>query len=128
MNPTTLAMLLTSIATATTGQLVLKAGIDGLGGDALGVGDVPTLLMAILTSPRLLGGLALFGLSAVFWLLTLSRLELSTAYPFVSFSYLIILGFSVTVLGERPPAVTWGGAALIMVGIVLIGLGGFEQS
>ena len=129
MNPSTIALLLTSITTATAGQLVLKSGMNESGGESgLGLGDLVTLLTAMVTNVRLLGGLALFGLSAIFWLLTLSRLELSTAYPFVSLSYLIILGFSVTILGERPPAVTWGGAALIMVGIVLIGLGGFEQS
>lgn len=125
----TLVMLLTSIALATSGQLLLKAGMDVLGGGTgLGFGDLGTLVTGILTSWRLLLGLGLFGLSSVFWLLTLSRLNLSTAYPFVSFSYLLILAFSVLALGERPPLVTWGGAALIMVGIVLIGLGGFERT
>ena len=128
MSLSTIAMLLASISTATAGQLVLKSGIDDVGDGALGLADLTTLLVAMVTNVRLLGGLALFGMSAVFWLLTLSRLELSTAYPFVSISYLIILAFSVLVLGERPPLVTWGGAALIMAGIVLIGLGGFEQS
>lgn len=127
MNLTTLAMLLTSIALATSGQLLLKAGMDVVG-DGLGVSDVGFLFTSIFTSWRLLLGLGLFGLSSVFWLLTLTRVNLSTAYPFVSFSYLLILGFSYFALGERPPLVTWGGAGLIMIGIVMIGFGGFEQS
>ena len=67
---------------------------------------------------------AMYGL---FWLVVLSRLPLSTAYPFVALSYLIILGFSTIVLHERPPLLTWGGAGLIMMGIVMIGAGGFDR-
>lgn len=130
MTPSTLLMLLASIALATTGQLLLKAGVDVIGAatGGLGIGDIGTLIGGIFTNWRLIAGLGLFGMSSVFWLLTLSRLELSTAYPFVSLSYLLILGFSVVALGERPPLITWGGAGLIMVGIILIGLGGFERT
>lgn len=130
MTPGTLLMLLASIALATTGQLLLKAGVDvvGAAGGGLGIGDLGALIGSIFTNWRLLTGLSLFGFSSIFWLLTLSRLDLSTAYPFVSLSYLLILGFSVVALGEHPPLVTWGGAALIMVGVILIGFGGFESS
>ena len=128
MNPGTMMMLLASISLATTGQLLLKAGVDVVGDGGLGLSDLGLLLGGLFTNWRLLLGLGLFGVSSVFWLLTLSRLELSTAYPFVSVSYLLILGFSVVALGERPPSVTWAGAGLIMIGVVLIGLGGFESS
>jgi drug/metabolite transporter (DMT)-like permease len=72
-------------------------------------------------------GLAAFGASAVFWLVVLSRIPLSTAYPFVATSYLVILAFSTIVLHERPPLLTWGGASLIVTGIIMVGYGGFDR-
>ncbi|MFP5310284.1 MAG: EamA family transporter [Actinomycetes bacterium] len=120
----TLAILLLSIALATAGQLLLKAGMTDAGAAVeLSPGALVQLVGTILTTPKLLAGLAAFGSSALFWLVTLSRVPLSTAYPIVSLSYVLILGFSTLVLGERPSLTVWGGAVLIMTGVSMVGLG-----
>ncbi|MDP9023405.1 MAG: EamA family transporter [Actinomycetota bacterium] len=121
----TLLIAFTAIGLATVGQLLLKAGMVEVGEpvslvSSVGVGG---MLGRVLTTWQVPVGLGVFGLSAVFWLVTLSRLPLSVAYPIVSLSYLLILAFSVIVLGERPTLTVWIGALLIMVGIALIGVG-----
>lgn len=121
----TVVILLTSIAFATAGQLMLKAGMNRVG-VVTELGDVSGLVAIVakmLATWQVLAGLGLFGLSAFFWLVTLSRVPLSTAYPVVSLSYVLILLFSTIILGERPTPVVWTGAILIMVGISLIGIG-----
>lgn len=124
----TIATLVLAVSLATAGQLLLKAGMTDIGEVAgIGPGHLLELVGSVLTSWKALLGLACFGGSSLFWLVVLSRVPLSTAYPFVALSYLIILGFSTIVLHERPPLLTWGGAALIMTGIVMIGAGGFER-
>lgn len=124
MEPTTLLVVAVSVALATTGQLLLKAGMDAAGAEvALSPGALLELVATVATSWRLLFGLAAFGASALFWLVALSRLPLSTAYPLVSTSYVLVLGFSTVVLGERPGVVVWGGALLIVCGIALVGIG-----
>ena len=124
----TVATLVLAVSLATAGQLLLKAAMTDIGEiDGIGAGDLVGLVGSVVTSWKALLGLACFGTSSLFWLVVLSRLPLSTAYPFVALSYLIILGFSTIVLHERPPLLTWGGAALIMTGIVMIGTGGFER-
>lgn len=121
---TTFAILLLSIALATTGQLLLKAGMTDAGVVVdLDLAALVRLVGTVLTSWKLLLGLASFGMSALFWLVTLSRVPLSTAYPIVSLSYVLILGFGTVILGERPGWVVWGGAGLIMFGVSLIGIG-----
>lgn len=122
MDLTTVLMLLTSIGLATAGQLLLKAGMNEFGTE-LGLDDIGHLLRTGATTWQVIAGLAAFGTSSVFWLLTLSRVPLSTAYPIVSLSYVLILGFSVLVLDERPPLTVWVGAGLVMSGISLIGIG-----
>jgi undecaprenyl phosphate-alpha-L-ara4N flippase subunit ArnF len=113
-----------SIMLATTGQLLLKAGMDTVGVEiALEPAALVQLLRSIVTSWRLMLGLTAFGSSAVFWLVALSRLPLSTAYPVVSLSYVLVLGFGMLLLGERPSVVTWAGALLVMSGVAIIGIG-----
>lgn len=120
----TAAFLLTSIGFATAGQLLLRAGMQRVG-EISGVtaDQLLPLVWEVLTTWQVPLGLGFFGLSSVFWLVTLSRVELSVAYPVVSLGYVLILVFSYTVLGERPSALTWIGAALVVVGIATIGLG-----
>lgn len=121
----TLVLLVTSIGLATAGQLLLKTGMTEVGefSEVLAAAGVTGLLSRMLTTWQVVGGLGVFGLSAVFWLLTLSRVPLSTAYPAVSLSYVLIIGFSYFVLHERPSALVWVGVVFIMMGISLVGLG-----
>lgn len=120
----TLAVLFAAVTLATTGQLLLKAGMVEVGTvESVSPTALLNVVRNVLTTWQLLIGLASFGMSSLFWLIVLSRIPLSTAYPVVSFSYLLILGFSYLVLGERPTLTVWAGALLIMAGISLIGLG-----
>lgn len=121
----TVIILFASIALATGGQLLLKAGMNQVGtiSDFAAAGGLIPLVVRVLTTWQVVVGLGVFGLSAVFWLVTLSRVPLSTAYPAVSLSYVLILAFSVIALGERPSIAVWTGALLIMLGITLIGIG-----
>jgi undecaprenyl phosphate-alpha-L-ara4N flippase subunit ArnF len=124
MSGSTMVALALSIMLATTGQLLLKAGMDTVGVEiALEPTALVQLLRSIVTSWRLMLGLTAFGSSAVFWLVALSRLPLSTAYPVVSLSYVLVLGFGMLLLGERPSLVTWAGALLVMSGVAVIGIG-----
>lgn len=122
MDPSTLLMLLVSVSLSTAGQLLLKRGMTHIG-YVSGVGQVADLVRSAATTWQIVIGLAAFGASAVFWLMVLSRVPLSTAYPMVSLGYVLILAFSVIVLDERPSPTVWGGVALIMAGISLVGIG-----
>lgn len=115
-------ILLAAVSFATTGQLLLKAGMTKVGEISLasGLWNVAT---EIASTWQVVLGFGLFGASSVFWLVALSRLPLSTAYPVVSLSYVLILFFSVVALGERPTLVVWTGALLVMSGVALIGIG-----
>lgn len=124
MTATTWLALVLSITLATTGQLLLKAGMDATGVTvALEPRALLELVRTVLGSWRLLLGFAAFGSSSLFWLAALSRVPLSVAYPIVSLSYVLILGSSWVLLGERPSAVTMLGALLVMSGVALIGIG-----
>jgi drug/metabolite transporter (DMT)-like permease len=111
-----LALLLFAVASAATGQVILKHGMNLV---TASTATTPLPLRAI-TSPWVLGGLAVFGISAVAWLTTLSRLPLSVAYPFNALGYLAILGASALLLHERTNYWTWLGTGLVAAGLLLV--------
>ncbi|MGQ0679190.1 MAG: hypothetical protein ACT4OM_05965 [Actinomycetota bacterium] len=122
MSLRTVAFALLSVFLATAGQLLLKAGmtrVGYIGGDRLG--RPMDLAMQVATTWQVLLGLTLFVVSSVFWLLVLSRVPLSFAYPFAGLAYVLITLFGKFVLREQVPGIRWMGIALIIAGILVVG-------
>lgn len=117
-----IAMILLSVALAAVAQLALKTGMnevtDKLSPESFSLNG-PSL-KALVAQPFVWGGLFLFGISALVWLVVLSRASLSFAYPFASLTYVLILIFDQFVLKDEVPPLRWGGVAFIGIGIFLI--------
>jgi drug/metabolite transporter (DMT)-like permease len=114
-----LIFILTSVALAAVGQLVLKYGVDQVQG-GVALRQPVTTVLRVARTPAVWGGLALFALSAAMWIVVLSRTSLSFAYPFASLTYVLILLFDRFVLDEPVSPLRYGGVALIISGLVLI--------
>ncbi len=113
-----LALLLFAVATAAIGQVMLKHGMQIATSRATDSGG--SLTVSAATSPWVLLGLLVFGISAIAWLATLSRVPLSVAYPFNALGYLGILTASILVLHERANILTWMGSLLVVSGLVIV--------
>jgi drug/metabolite transporter (DMT)-like permease len=116
-----IVMILLSVAIAATAQIVLKAGMDQVvhrlhkkAFEFTGEG-----FRAVMVTPAVWFGLALFGLSALVWLSVLSRAALSFAYPFAALTYVVIVLYDF-LRGEPTGGLRWGGVALIVAGIILV--------
>jgi drug/metabolite transporter (DMT)-like permease len=117
----TLALILLSVGLAAVAQLTLKYGMNRVGFiGGTDLGTPASTLVRIAREPAVWAGLAMFGMSAVFWMVVLSRAALSFAYPFAALTYVLILLFDWLVLREPVIALRWGGVALIIGGLVLI--------
>lgn len=118
MSAASLALLLFAVAAAATGQVLLKHGMK-LATESAGKGG-GSLAIKAATSPWVILGLAVFAVSAVAWLATLSRLPLSIAYPFNALGYLAILTASTVILNERTNLWTWIGTSCVVLGLVIV--------
>jgi drug/metabolite transporter (DMT)-like permease len=112
--------LLVSILCTVGSQLLIKRIIDEAKLSAAG----GAALLDLLTRERVLRGgavllLMLFGFAL--WLLSLTRLDLSYAYPIACASVLLVTLFSAIFLHETVTARTWAGTVLVLVGVVLLG-------
>lgn len=108
--------ILVSVLLAAVAQLTLKAGMDRVGE----TDGTVALFRGAATTPLVWLGLALFGLSALVWLMVLSKTSLSFAYPFASLTYVLIVVFDRFVLHTQVPLGRWIGVALIVSGILVV--------
>lgn len=117
-----IAMILLSVVLAAVAQLALKHGMnrvnDELAPATFGLDG--SSLKTLVAQPFVWAGLVLFGVSALVWLVVLSRASLSFAYPFAALTYVMILLFDRFALEEPVPALRWGGVAFIGIGIFLV--------
>jgi multidrug transporter EmrE-like cation transporter len=115
-------LLLVSVGFAVVGQLTLKSAMDEIGriGSAQ-VSAVGETLWRAAREPRLWAGLTLFAISAAFWLVVLSRVPLSFAYPFVGISYVAVVASSKFILHEEVPPLRWFGVLVVAMGIAIVG-------
>jgi drug/metabolite transporter (DMT)-like permease len=110
--------VLFAVIAAATGQVMLKHGMQIASARAADSGG--SLVLRAATSPWVLLGLVVFGISAIAWLGALSKLPLSVAYPFNAVGYLVILLASILVLHERANVLTWVGSLMVVSGLVLV--------
>jgi drug/metabolite transporter (DMT)-like permease len=87
-----LSLLLISILAGVFGQFFLKLGALKLG--KVEMGNILNHILSILLVPELLIGLSCYAIGAIFYILVLTRVNLSIAAPAISLSYIfsVLLG------------------------------------
>lgn len=117
-----IALILLSVTVAAVGQLALKHGMNEVSEELAPArfGLDGASFRTLVATPAIYGGLLLFGISALVWLVVLSRASLSFAYPFAALTYVLILLFDHFVLDDPVPPLRWAGVAFIATGIFLV--------
>ena len=101
-------------------QLGLKAATRVTGPLVATDGDVWHKGLQLLSVPPLWYALFAYGLSVVVWLVGLSRVPVSQAYPLLSLGYVLNIGLAWWLLGEIPNTQRVAGIAVIVVGVILV--------
>jgi len=113
--------LLSSIALGVIAQLFLKQGVEKAGIENISKTKIIDLIKKFFNWSVVLGFFS-YGLSLLFWMVTLSSLDLSYAYPMVSFSYVLVAFSSKFFFKEKVSARRWISIIVITLGVILIGL------
>ncbi|MBU2563605.1 MAG: EamA family transporter [Actinobacteria bacterium] len=117
-------LILFSISIAVAGQILLKIGINRIGMVNFGNLDaLKQLFFGVIKSPLVISGLFLYVISAAIWLVVLSAVDLSFAYPFIGFTYVMVLVLSKFILKEDVNPIRWAGALIITIGVIVISRG-----
>lgn len=111
--------ILVSVVAGAAGQLLLKHGMNQIGRMSLSV----EAMLAALTNPGVWFvalGLFIYVCGTAFWLIALSRADLSFAYPFASLSYVAMLVGSWLFFGENISWLRIVGSGVIITGVLII--------
>lgn len=112
--------IVVSVLTGAAGQVMLKRGMGSMGPLTLTVSQLGSTLWRIGTNPYVILGLAIYVSGTVFWLVALSRVDLSYAYPFASLSYVVMLAASWLLFHENISLVRLLGTLVVGMGVLLI--------
>ena len=113
-------ILFVSILLGACGQLLLKFGVNNMGGVNLAWKNLIPALWGILSNGWIILGIMCFASSMVLWLKVISNMELSRAYPSVSLSYVIVFFLSIALFNEGITLPKIGGMISILVGVFLM--------
>lgn len=108
-------VLLVAVCLGAAGQILLKTGVNQLNGAA-----GPFAVLRGIFTPYVLAGFFCYGCSSVLYLLALSRLDLSYAYPFVALGFVIVTLLSWYLLNETLPLLRVVGLVLILAGVLTV--------
>ena len=115
-----LLMVLFCVILVVAGQLLLKYGMLKIGSIELNLGHLSMFLKQALTSPFIIVGLSLYFISALVWLVLISREELSFVQPLTALVYVFIVFFSWLLFKEDVGLIRILGVLAIGVGVVLV--------
>jgi drug/metabolite transporter (DMT)-like permease len=117
---TDFAILFCGVLLNALAQLALKAATRVSGPLIAGDAGVWQRAFELLVVPSLWYALCAYGLSIIVWLVGLSRVPVSQAYPLLSLGYVINIGLAWWLLGEVPNVQRVAGIGVIVVGVVLV--------
>jgi len=101
--------ILAGVLLNATAQLLLKAGTNAM---PLGI--------RLAIEPHILAGLACYVISVVVWVVALSRVPVSIAYPMLSIGYVVNAIAAWALLGETVTTMRMAGIAVIVVGVFMV--------
>jgi multidrug transporter EmrE-like cation transporter len=120
MSRTGLALVLTGVLLNAIAQFCLKAATQTTGPIALNAGGVTLGLAKIAMVPAFWVGCLCYALSVVVWILALSRVPVSVAYPMLSLGYVLNAVAARLWLGESLGAGKLAAISIIIAGVVLL--------
>ena len=120
MRPADFAVLSFGVLLNAFAQLGLKAATRVTGPLIVPGGGTWNRALELITVPSLWFALSAYGLSVVVWLVGLSRVPVSQAYPMLSMGYVINIGLAWWLLNEVPNAQRVIGIGVIVAGVVLV--------
>ena len=101
------------------GQLVVKWQTNRAGAFPADSSERLHYIVRFFTSPWVISGVAAAGLAAICWVIALTHLELSRAYPFMAASFVAVIVLSALIFGEALTAAKIAGALLIIAGLIV---------
>nr|WP_221320150.1 SMR family transporter [Chitinivorax tropicus] len=117
---TEFSLILSGVLLNAVAQLLLKAGANTIGHFEFHPANILPIGWKLATNPYIFGGLSCYAVSVVVWILALSRVEVSIAYPMLSIGYVVNALAAWWLFGEAVSMMRVVGIGVIIVGVCLV--------
>jgi multidrug transporter EmrE-like cation transporter len=115
-----LPLILSGVLLNAFAQLSLKQGMRQVGHFDFRWENILPIGLGVASNPFVLLGLTFYVISVVVWLLVLSRVDVSFAYPLLSVGYIVTAFAGRYLFHEALGPIRWSGIIVICVGVWLI--------
>ena len=120
MNILSFSLILFGVLLNAAAQLLLKAGTNSIGHFAFSRDNILPIGLKLAVEPHIAGGLACYVVSVVVWILALSRVEVSIAYPMLSIGYVVNALAAWYLFGEAVTVSRLVGIGIIIIGVYIV--------
>ncbi len=114
------ALILIGVLLNAAAQMLLKASVSEMGTISLDLGGAWPVAQRLMSEPWLWLGLFCYGISVIVWILALSRVDVSIAYPMLSIGYIVNAFAAWWLLSESLGPGKIAGIGIIVVGVVVL--------
>ncbi len=120
MNFISFSLILTGVLLNAAAQLLLKAGTTRIGHFEFSSDNIVPIGLQLAGQPHILAGMCCYAGSLVVWIMALSRVPVSVAYPMLSIGYVVNAFAAWWLFGESLAAQKLIGIGFIVVGVWLV--------
>ncbi len=113
-------LILLGVGLNAAAQLLLKAGMNQIGHFAFSPANIIPISFKVMANPPIMAGLFAYVFSVVVWLMVLSRVQVSFAYPMLSIGYIVSAVAAYYLLGEDMSMLRVMGIVVIMAGVFMV--------
>jgi drug/metabolite transporter (DMT)-like permease len=101
------------------GQLLVKAGMDKVGGFPSQVKSFLPYLWKAFTNWKVFLGLVFAIIASICWMGAVAKTDISFAYPFMALAIVLVLAFSPVLFKESIKWTQWVGVATVCIGLII---------
>lgn len=120
MKLTIFSLVLCGVLLNAAAQLLLKAGMTRIGEFEFHINNVIPIGLQVAGNIPILLGLAAYVVSVLIWMMVLSRVDVSLAYPMVSLGYIVNAFAAYFLFNEPLSALRIGGIFIILMGVFIV--------
>jgi multidrug transporter EmrE-like cation transporter len=120
MNALSFSLVMTGVLLNAAAQLLLKSGTNAVGVFEFAAQNVAPIGWKLATQPYILSGIGCYVVSVVVWILALSRVEVSIAYPMLSIGYVVNALAAWYLFGEAVTPLRLAGIGIIVLGVFIV--------
>ena len=120
MNLISFGLIFTGVMLNAAAQILMKAGTNAIGHFEFSVENILPIGWKLATEWHIVTALFCYGISVVVWILALSRVPVSIAFPMLSMAYVVNALAAYYLLGEPFSTTKLVGMGVIILGVIII--------